>query len=201
MSQEWTDRIQKGRIDDANLALSAYFITKSEKEALAELYGVGLRTVERWFVGTGQRRNCIPYEVIGKRLCFMNEEARLFYLRLRCVLPFCLAFEGIVRTPPFTGEERFTVEPAPLLADAIGIADSVIGGEWHDFLAQAWSRVYIAQLPATDTKGNDWNVVIYYKLYLPGERYNTEDLPELEEGEEYAEDDESSNANFVWEPA
>lgn len=202
MSQQWTDRLQKGRIDDANLALSAYSISKGEKVALAELYGVGIRTVERWFASDGrQRRNCIPYEMIGKRLCFLGEGSRLQYLRIRCVLPFCYAFGGIEREAPFTGDQRVTYEPCPLLADAVSIADSVLSGEWHDFLAQAWNIVQIEELPARDDNGNEWRVVIWYKMYKPGERYLEEVLPDLDEDEEYIEDDEASASNYVWEPS
>lgn len=201
MSQQWTERLEKSRIDDANLALSAYHISKPEKVGLAELYGVGIRTVERWFASVGsQRRNCIPYEMIGKRLCFLGEGSRLQYLRIRCVLAFCLAYGGIERTPPFTGDEKFTREKAPLLADAIEIADSVMSGEWHDFLAVSWFIVFIEELPERDTSGNGWQVVIGYKLYRPGERYLEEELPELDEGEEYDENDAESNDNFVFEP-
>lgn len=200
----WHEKITEALQEDANLALASFSLSVGERNALADLYGVSLRTCERWFASEGsQRRNCIPNEARNKRMIFMELNSRLEYIRLRCFLPFLFAVPGgIERDSGKSGAVKTTVFHRPTLASAIQIADLVVDGtsDGGAFLRRCWVAMYIVETGGEGPR--KWTLTVEYKRPTThDELYDEGPVPE-DDGEEddYNQYDTDSDSQIVWEP-
>jgi len=161
--------------------------------ALADLYAVGDRAVERWFGipaaagsgrGTGsiQFRNCVPMRsssfatapgALGQRLCSMN-----FDTRRRCILAGCLAVDGgIYRTPLYTGGDKSQGStralpvpyeertPYDTIAECVEEVEQIVDGDTDYLLMVGW-----VQLQIVPGEGGGWDVLLY-RTYPVGNEY------------------------------
>lgn len=211
MSILWSEVIDDGTRETANVALSFFSLTVGEKDGIALFYGVGRRTVERWFAAEGQqRRPCMVSETTGKRLIKMIGTPRLAYLRARAFLPCLLAVtDGIERELDMESNEYTkgtTTFARPSLELAIETALSIPESEQLEtrFLRAFWLNMEIFQ---TGNARNPWNLVVTYAKPLAYENIKKGldggmDAEEDENPDEtdYDEEDETSSAQWAYDP-
>ena len=204
MSLLWHERITEEIQEDANLSLASFYLSQGEKNALADMYGVSLRTCERWFAGEGmERRNCMPNAAVGKRLIFMQFDSRLESIRKRCFLPGLFSVPGgIERDSGKSGALKETLVLRPTLATAIQVAELVVDGtsDGGPFLKRCWERMHIVNLGWGE--GRNWGLYIEYRRPTThDELYDEGPTPELDEDEDNGNEyDTESSQEYVWNP-
>lgn len=218
MAIDWTEVITGELRTTLNVSLASTFVEPGERYYLAGLYGVGIRTVDRWFADTNaQRRPCIVQETEGMRLVNMDESRRTEYLRRRCFLPMLLCVGAIEREFDLTGQEegvdyelRERLFPEASLAMAINSADVMVRGLIDTFIEFYWYRIELAYLENTAAP---WLLTVRYirpliykeseKAQWGGEQAKQEAGNEDVEKLEYDEYDELSagpEGAWVYEP-
>ena len=158
-------------------------------EALADFYGVGVRTVERWFgvpdaQGRVQYRNCVPLRsssvstvpgALGGRFCSLADETRQ-----RAILATCLCVTGgLYREPIFHKGDRkgnpfLHTELWDTLAECVEAIDAVYTGDANEgaLIQQGW-----VQMNIESSDGGGWVVSVFRFFPYPGEVSDEEECP------------------------
>lgn len=164
----------------ANEGLRLFSLSIGEKNLLADWFGVGVRTVERWFADAGQQyRPCIPVAAVdtstvsmydGDNYSGVGSAKRGIYnnMRYRVILAGGLGTDGLVRENE--QEERQTgtwVQRYGTLRDAIKHLDDVFSERLDKFMAASWYQLYIVP------DGMDWVAVVKYIKDNDSDRINS----------------------------
>ena len=154
----------------------------ADVDDLADLMGVGVRAVQRWFGlpdanGRIQFRNCVPIRssnlgnvpgALGTRLCLMNYETRR-----RCILAACLTDRGgIYRDPLYTATDKKNGGLPYLmrtgwdtLSECVEDIEQLIDGDTDYILMVGWVQITIEPI-----RGGGWTVAVYHN-YPRGDEY------------------------------
>ena len=182
------------QIDTMNVGLSAFFIPVGERDDLAAYYGVGVRTVLRWFRRGGR---CVPRAAIGLRPYQMFDDGNisgwgdgsvrenpLQNMRLRVFMAAALGVDGgFEREPIYSGPEKTLTEKNGSLSACVDRMNSVYTGNAVYFLWKAWTRFVINPLDG-DPDGKTWEIEIHYNVIVDGDQSDGEEIegPEYEGG-------------------
>jgi len=171
-------------VDLMNTGIRLYSPNAGDKNALAEFFGVGVRTVQYWFtaVPDGGKR-CVPLAVLtwpnddpppptiplapfdmfdadnGSGIGDgSNANWPLQNARLRTYMCAALGVDGgFARQPIFNGTRREIVEKKGTIAECVGRMNAIICNAATNFLFLAWVSFTIEEEP-----GQGWELTIVY---------------------------------------
>lgn len=154
---------------------------------LAELFGVGGRTVERWFDmydkrGRREARNCVPVKALGKYPCRLDEGSLH-----RVIMAAALVLPGGFSRPPIFHKGDKKGRPILLtdktgaiplfatIAECVTYLFAIYDGTSIEgtFLQQGWVQMTIE--PAS---GGGWNACVYRFYPFPGDMSDPEECPQ-----------------------
>lgn len=202
-----TPRLTVEVIDGMNAGIRPFVVPIGERDNLAKYYGVGVRTVERWFAPEGgQYRRCVPLRdnpisgrlgAENRRIFQMfddsnkggqgdgsNPEQPLQNMRLRVFLAASLGVEGgLSREPIYHGPQRVVIQNHASLSACVGRINKIYTGAAEFFLWKAWTNFEI--FPINDDPDKTWQLVVTYNVMLDGDASDAEEIetPEDSEGE------------------
>ena len=199
-----TPRLTASDIDTMNAGLRVYMVPVGERDTLAKFYGVGVRTVERWFAPEGQQyRRCVPLRdnAISGRLGAENRrifqmfdttnksgwgkankpDQPLQNMRLRIFLAASLGVQdGLQREPIYHGNQRLLEEGKGSLSACVERINAIYTNNAVYFLYKAWTGFTIK--PINGGNGNNWLLTIRYNTIADGDE--SDDEEEATGGEE-----------------
>lgn len=208
-----TEKLTEERCDLMNVGLRTYNLSVADKNDLTDWFGLGYRTISRWFATQGQQyRRCVPaytwetppvpgadpglriYRMFdptnpsgtGKPLAPAKGGSLLNHLRGRCVMAATMGVEGgLIRIPIFTGSHVALNVQKATLKEALSYINTLYTGNHKVFIAQAWVSMV---LEPNIVEPFGWTVIVTYANKVPGVDVFYDEEQEYDDEEEEEED-------------